>query len=120
MKADTKHLAQGAGVKVSLLRGEFATALRLPALKFHPMKRESELAAKIRKHLKSLELGKKHYKRADAILAEIVNENLMEPGQPVKLNEQGRKAVLVDRYAEKLTVFQPCGVRRYEFDVIDA
>lgn len=76
-----------------------------------------DLASLVRKHLRALELGKKHYKRADAILEQLTKET--EPDVPIVLAE-GKTAYLRDQYKTKLTVFKPVGVRRYEVEVINA
>jgi hypothetical protein len=62
--------------------------------------------------LRSLELGKKRYKQSDACLEVLARE--LKPGEVVTLRN-GRKFELIDRYAVKTVVFQPCGVRRFEF-----
>ena len=67
------------------------------------------------KYLRSLELGKRRYKQADAALELLLGE--MKPGDVVEL-KNGKKFKLSDRYEKKIVVFQPCGVRRYEFEEV--
>lgn len=63
--------------------------------------------------LRSKELGKKHYFRADVLLAEIATE--IEPGQSLKVGD--RKITLEDKYAGKTIVWTPCAARRYDLKV---
>lgn len=77
----------------------------------------SELAQKVLRCIAAREKGGRHYKRADRALDEIAAA--VKPGEEIPLNEAGRKAVLVDLYADKNVVFKPCGVRRYELKVIE-
>jgi len=72
-------------------------------------------ASLVARHLRSLELGKKRYKQSDAALELLVKE--LRLGEIITLSN-GRKFRLVDRYATKTTVFQPCGVRRYQFEEV--
>lgn len=76
-----------------------------------------EIADKVSKHLRARELGKKHYGRADRLLQEIRKE--LKPGEEIPL-PGGKKAVLVDLYADKDKVFRAHGISRFEFEVVDA
>lgn len=76
------------------------------------------LAEKVLRYLTARERGGRYYKRADRLLDELAAE--IAPGQEIVLNEAGRKAVLVDLYADRNVVFKPCGVRRYELKILDA
>jgi hypothetical protein len=78
------------------------------------MKRKSDLADKIKRCVRARELGKKHYTKHRDLLEQIANE--IEPGGEVQLGD-GTKATLVDQFAQKMTVFRPLGVTRYEIEV---
>jgi hypothetical protein len=77
------------------------------------MKR-NDLADKIKRCVRARELGKKHYIKHRDLLEQIANE--IEPGREVELGD-GTKATLVDQFAQKMTVFRPLGVSRYEIEV---
>ncbi len=79
------------------------------------MKKKVDIAVLVGKHVRSLELGKRAYKRSDASLEAILK--VMKPGDVVTL-KGGRRYELVDEFAEKLTVFKPCGVRRFKLEEI--
>ena len=74
---------------------------------------DKQLAAKVRRCLRSKVLGKRHYERADNLLREIATE--IEPGQAITLGD-GKKVVLIDRYAGKDIVWQPCAARKWELE----
>jgi hypothetical protein len=78
------------------------------------MKRKSDLAHKIKRCVRARELGKKHYTKHRDLLEQIAKE--IEPGREVQLGD-GTKATLVDQFAQKMTVFRPLGVTRYEIEV---
>ena len=78
------------------------------------MKRKSDLADKIKRCVRARELGKKHYTRHRDLLEQIAHE--IEPGSEVMLGD-GTKATLKDQFADKMTVFRPLGVSRYELEV---
>lgn len=76
------------------------------------------LAEKARKCLRETELGKRHYKRADALLAEICAE--MIAGDTVKLNEHDA-VLLKDRLSDgKTQFFHGSYARRYELELVKA
>lgn len=73
------------------------------------------LAEKALKCLRETELGKRHYKRADALLAEIRKE--LEPGARVKVGENNF-VILKDKLAEgKTQFFHGSYARRYELEL---
>jgi hypothetical protein len=72
-----------------------------------------DLADMVGKHIRALALGKKNYKRADALLAVIVRE--MEPGVLVTL-ANGETWELEDKFAGgKISVPVGQSARRYGF-----
>ena len=89
------------------------------------MKRLSpaELPAKIRQHQKTLERAKQLYDRADAQLKELVGPFLetckhcgsvkLKEDAVVALNEDGKKAALLDNFAGMDVVWGHGGVRHY-------
>lgn len=81
-------------------------------------KTKKRLTGKAKKYMKLKELGKRSYERADALLAEIVKT--ANPGDEIPLSADGRKAVLVDRFAESDLVWAHAAARRYELKVIEA
>ncbi len=80
-------------------------------------KKQIDLAMKAKNYLKAKEAGKRGYERADRLLAEIAKE--AKPGAEITLNEAGRKALLVDRFAEKDLVWTPCAARRWELKIVN-
>ena len=79
------------------------------------MKKKADLPTLVGKHVRSLELGKRAYKRSDASLDAILKA--MKPGDVVTL-KGGKKFQLVDEFATKTILFKPCGVRRYKLEEI--
>lgn len=79
-------------------------------------RKTDSLADKVSRCLRSKELGKKHYARADALMAEIAKE--IDPGTPIKLS--GKIVTLVDRFADREIVWTPCAARPYELKVTPA
>jgi hypothetical protein len=79
------------------------------------MKTKTDTPELIAKHVRSLDLGKRNYKKADAALEAILAT--MKAGDVVTA-ANGRKYELVDEFAVKMTVFKPCGVRRYRLEEI--
>lgn len=80
-------------------------------------KKKLNLAAKAKKYLAAKESGKRGYERADRILAEIAES--VKPGVKITLSETGRKALLVDRFAQKDIVWTPCAARRWELKIVE-
>lgn len=80
-------------------------------------KKTESLEERIAKHKRALELGKKHYGRADRLLESILPE--MPVGERVPL-PGGKSAKLVDLFAEKNKVFRAHGIGRYELQVSEA
>lgn len=77
-----------------------------------------DLAGIVHKYLRAHEAGKRGYAKADALLDEIAS--MVKPGRPIPLNDNGKKAVLVDEFKGKSTVFKPCGVRRFSLKILEA
>jgi hypothetical protein len=77
-----------------------------------------EHTKKAQRYLQVHESGKRSYERADGMLAELAAE--LGAGTEIPLNETGKKAVIVDRFAEKNLVWQPCAARRYELKIKEA
>lgn len=78
--------------------------------------RKADLADKIKRALRSHELGALHYSRADALAREIALE--VEPGQPIRLGT--KKVTLIDEFEaakEKGIAWRPCAFRRWSFKV---
>lgn len=80
-------------------------------------KKRSGLAGKIRAHMRALEAGKKEYKRADALLEEILEK--MKVGEEVKVGDRGQRAKLKDNFEDKNTVYRAHGIRRYELELVE-
>lgn len=74
---------------------------------------KDDLAKKARKALRERELGARHYEKSDFLLEELSKE--VEPGQPIPLGD-GKEAVLVDQFAGKTIVWNPCAARRYKLE----
>ena len=75
--------------------------------------KSKSLAKKISEYEAEKELGKAAYKRSDRLLQEIVAEAGV--GKTVEMRDGTRRRI-ADRFATRSTVFQPCGVRRYEIE----
>jgi len=75
----------------------------------------SQLARKIQRAIRTREMGKRAYKRADALIAEIAKE--MKPGQIVQVSNE-RAYELIDNFAGKDTVWNPCAARRWELEEV--
>lgn len=74
------------------------------------------LTAKAKKYFRARAIGKANYARADRLLQEIVAA--IRPGMAIPLDDAGKKAVLVDLYADgKLVVFRAHGIRRYDLEI---
>ncbi len=80
-------------------------------------KSKAGLAVKAKKYLAAKEAGKRAYQRADRLLSEIAGE--VKPGAEIPLSDNGRKAILKDKFAEKDIVWTPCAARRWELEVIE-
>lgn len=79
--------------------------------------KKSDLADLVRSCLRARESGKRAYARADRLLDELASS--VEIGEPIVLNESGKKAILKDQFADKSIVWKPCGVRRFELEIIE-
>ena len=76
-----------------------------------------DLADLARRQQRALALGKRHYGRADQLMDAIMLE--AHPGDRIPLGEGNKVALVVDNFAQKTTVFKPCGVRRFELKVVE-
>ena len=85
-----------------------------PAAKPKPIS-DKDLARKIQQAIRAREMGKRAYKRADALMAQIARE--MEPGEVVKVSPE-KAYELVDNYAGKDIVWNPCAARRWELEEV--
>jgi hypothetical protein len=72
-------------------------------------------AEKVAAYLRAHDAGKRNYAKADRLLKEIAEEAGV--GVDIPLGENGKKAVVVDRFKDKDLVFQPAAARRYELKV---
>jgi len=82
--------------------------------------KKPEVADLIARYLRAREAGKRAYQRADRIMQQIAAE--AAPGEEIPLNEVGRKAVLVDKFADSLrkgVIWTPCAARRWELEIIE-
>jgi hypothetical protein len=77
--------------------------------------KKADTSELIAKHVHSLELGKRNYKKADAALEAIVAT--MKAGEIVTA-ANGKKYELVDEFAAKPVVFRPVGVRRFRLELV--
>jgi hypothetical protein len=67
--------------------------------------------------MRATELGKKNYRKADAIMDTLEKE--LEPGQVVQLGS-GRSVRFVDKFAGRNRINVGMNARRYEFEEITA
>jgi len=77
----------------------------------------SELQEKARAHLRSKALARKHYERADRLLAEILPD--LKKGAEIPL-AGGKRAKLKDNFADANKVFRSHGIARYELEIIES
>jgi hypothetical protein len=82
------------------------------------MSKKAGVRAKVRAHVKARERGKVEYKRADEMLEELLALG-MKPGEEVKFDTTGRKALLKDNFAKGNTAYRAHGIRRFEIEVIE-
>jgi len=91
-------------------------------------KKPESIETRIAKHKRALELGRKHYGRADALMEGLLPEltekceacgGVRPKADPVIL-PGGKKARLTDLYAEKNKVYRAHGIGRYDLEVKDA
>jgi hypothetical protein len=82
------------------------------------MSKRIGLRAKLRAHLRAKEAGRREYKHADELMAEILQ--MMKPGEESRFDATGRKAKLVDNFAEKHVVFRAHGIHRYEIEIVES
>lgn len=74
-----------------------------------------ELAQQVGKYLRALELGKKHYKRADALMDSIEKE--LQPGQVITLLT-GKVVRFADKFESRTRINVGMNARRYEFEEV--
>jgi hypothetical protein len=77
-----------------------------------------EHTKKAQRYLRIHESGKRSYERADGLLASLAAE--LGDGAEIPLNETGKKAIIIDRFADKNLVWQPCAARRWELKIKEA
>ena len=77
--------------------------------------KHKERRKKVTAYLRALAKGKEYYARADALLAELLPE--LGPGGSVAL-PNGKRAVLVDNFADKNKAWKPCGINRFDIKVV--
>lgn len=91
-------------------------------------KKAEPVETRIAKHKRALELGRKHYGRADVLMEGLLPEltekceacgGVKPKAEPVPL-PGGKKAKLVDLYGEKNKVFRAHGIGRYDLQVSEA
>jgi len=82
-----------------------------------PKKSSDDLTKKVRRCIRYFELGKRNYARHRDLLQEICTE--ITPGTVIDLGD-GRKATLIDNFADSITKFKPLGFSKYEFEVKNA
>ncbi|MGA3295267.1 MAG: hypothetical protein ABSE45_14965 [Candidatus Acidiferrales bacterium] len=83
-------------------------------------KKKSDVADLVTRYTRAREAGKRGYERADRLIHEIAAA--VGPGEEIQLSESGRKAVLVDRFADaegKGVIWTPCAARRWELKIIE-
>lgn len=80
-------------------------------------KSKPDVVELILKCARARERGKKLYKRSDDLLAELLKQ--VDPGQPIKMNDEGRTAVIVDKWKDKTQVVAISFARRYELEIED-
>jgi hypothetical protein len=76
---------------------------------------KKQAAKKMRAYLVEKEKGRRAYQRADQMLAELA-AGIGASKVPLA---DGQLAVIVDRFAEKDIVWQPCAARRWDVKVME-
>ena len=76
---------------------------------------KESLADKVQSYLRAHDAGKRNYAKADRLLKEIADEAGI--GVDIPLGENGKKAVVIDRFKGKDLVFQPAAARRFELKI---
>jgi hypothetical protein len=80
-----------------------------------PRAAKTDIASLVAKHLRSLELGKRNYRKADAALDEI--EQKLQPGEVVEL-PNGRKVRFKDKFDGRNRINVGLNARRFEFEEV--
>lgn len=83
-------------------------------------KQSRGVADLVTRYQRARESGKRGYQRADRIMCEIVAT--VKPGEEIELSGSGRKAVLLDRFAEAEksgVIWTPCAARRWDLKIIE-
>jgi hypothetical protein len=78
-------------------------------------KPKESVADKVASYLRAHDAGKRNYAKADRLLKEIAEEAGV--GEEIALGENGKKAVVIDRFKDKDIVFQPCAARKFELKI---
>jgi hypothetical protein len=78
-------------------------------------KPKESVADKVTSYLRAHDAGKRNYAKADRLLKEIAEEAGV--GEEIALGENGKKAVVIDRFKDKDIVFQPCAARKFELKI---
>ena len=78
-------------------------------------KSQSDLSSAVEKLVRALELGKKNYKKADALMDALEKE--LEPGQLIVLRS-GKSYRFVDKFSGKNRINVGMNARRYEFEPV--
>lgn len=66
------------------------------------------------RYLRAREAGKRAYARSDDLIRQIAD--LVAPGEKIQVRP-GLEAMLVDEFADRLIVWNPCGARRWKVEV---
>lgn len=77
-------------------------------------KRRAELQAKIERYQQLLKQARRRYRRANLLLEEIVSD--LGVHEPIEFDD-GRRAIVLDCFATKITAFKPVGFDRYTIQV---
>lgn len=85
-------------------------------------KRTSEkpsVAELVVRHEKARRAGSRAYQRADRLIKQIAAA--VAPGEEIELSAAGRKAVLIDKFANRDAdiIWTPCAARRWELKIIE-
>jgi hypothetical protein len=83
-----------------------------------PKRKPESLAMKALKCLREKELGVRHYKRSDALMAEILRE--IEPGQAIPIGEHDLAIIKDKMPTGTIQFFHGSYARRYELERVKA
>lgn len=79
--------------------------------------KKQDVSLLVVKHQREIALGRKHYAKADVLLAAICKERA--PGEEIDL-PSGKKAFVKDNFASANKVWRSHGIARFEIEVKDA